>query len=73
MGQEDILAIVSVVTLDEAPAVDINDFTLRSPLAPEHIKSADRLPEPFTDFSRPNFLLSRETRDDPEEVRTCAE
>jgi hypothetical protein len=73
MEQGDTLAIISVVTLDEAPAVDINDLTFHSPVAPEHIKSADRLSKTFTDFSRPNFLLSGQARDDPEGVRTCAE
>jgi hypothetical protein len=50
--------IVFFVTLDEAPAVDVNNLTLHSSGAPQHIKSADGLTEPFADFSRPNFLLS---------------
>lgn len=55
---EKVITIISVIAFDEAPAVDINDLTFRSSLAPEHIKSADGLSEPFADFSRPNFLLS---------------
>ena len=57
-NEGELLTIISVVALDEAPAVNINDLTLHSSRAPEHIKSADRLSEPFTDFSRPYFLLS---------------
>jgi len=50
--------VISVVSLDEAPAVDINDLTFHSSGAPEHIKSANRLSEAFADFSRPDSLLS---------------
>ena len=52
------LTVISVVTLDEAPAVDINDLAFHSPGAPQHIKSADRLSEAFADFSRPRSFLS---------------
>ena len=51
------LTVIDVVTLDEAPAVDINDLTFHSPGTPEHIKSTDRLSEAFADFSRPGSLL----------------
>jgi hypothetical protein len=52
------LAVISVVALDEAPAVDINDLTLLATRTPEHIKSTDGLSEAVADISRPRSFLS---------------
>jgi len=52
--------VISFVSFDEAPAVYINDLTLHSAGAPEHIKSANRLSEAFADSRRPGSLLNRQ-------------
>ena len=52
-----VLTIVGIIALYEAPAVDVDDLASAAPVAAKHIKTADHLPESVTDASRPLLLL----------------
>ncbi len=60
------LTIVVIISLNKAPAVNVDDLASKTSVAAKHVKAADHLAEPFTNSTRPVFLFVIQVGDKPD-------